>query len=171
MTSGVGQCNGEEQLGGLDNEKSMYDYVSDCDLYAILPVYWIECGKNRQELKKHIASEYLIDNEEIIGDIMSEVVDTYEQALAQKEDMVWDSGDHDDLDEEALFDLTLIEMFHEEEWSFRANEAYQNRESGVFFSVREADGEYVLNMGSCLSVIVGVIVVLTLGLWLAAVKS
>ena len=156
-----------------DIEESIYDYLTEGDLQAVLPIYWINCGKIKKALRKKLINDYQMSRKSLLDEAVSEIVDAYDYKLKFKEDMGWDPdewpmdgsyniyhGDlRDDLDEEALVDIWLIQQFEDDILAYKEDQAYRQRSSGLFFSVREADGEYVFNMVGWLGVIGGIFLI------------
>ena len=137
------------------NQVNATDYVKESDLHGSLPLYWIECGKNLQKLKSHIYFKYAIKSQKIIDKIALETLDEYEEARFFHHVDDWKLSDHyhECFTEEEVMDMEFSDYFADQEWFYKEGEAYENRQSGLLFRVREVDGEYVINEVGCLSVI------------------
>ena len=138
------------------SEESIYDYVTERDLWGVLPIRWIEVGKSKEALKKELIDEYGMSDVTLIEEAMTEVIQTYEYAASDVEGRGEGCG-------ERTLDEWLVDEFLEWQGEYDLSVEYSKRSSGIFFSVREADGEYVLNTGGCLSVIGVIFLIIILG--------
>ena len=155
--------------------ESVFDYISEFDFEIVLPLFWIQCGKVKEALRGKLANDYQMSHEDLLDEAVSDVIKKYEDALWDKEFLGWEpnkwpmdgsyyssDSSEGELGEEALIDIWLIQYFEEEIVEYKKDQAYRQRSSGLFFSVREADGEHVINKAGCFTVIVGVFLIIAI---------
>jgi len=136
-----------------DLDESVFDYISEFDFEGLLPLFWIKCGKDKETLRQKLVNDYQLSHEGLLDEAVSDVIKNYEGALFDKEFLGWNPNEwpmdgsyyssdssEGELDEEALVDIWLIQYFEEEIVEYKKDQAYRQRSSGLFFSVREADG-------------------------------
>ena len=158
-----------------DLDESVFDYISEFDFEGLLPLFWIKCGKDKERLRQKLVNDYQMSHEDLLDEAVSDVLKKYENALLDKEFLGWEpnkwpmdgsyyssDSSEGELDEEALIDRWLIRYFEEEIVEYKKDQAYRQRSSGLFFSVREADGEHVINKAGCFTVIVGVFLIIAI---------
>ena len=161
-----------------DLDESVFDYISEFDFEGLLPLFWIKCGKDKETLRQKLINDYQMNHEGLLDEAVSEVIENYEVALFDKEFLGWNpnewpmdgsyySSDSSkrELDEEALVDIWLIQYFEEHLGHIeylKGQTKDQQRSSGLFFNVREADGEYVFNKMAWLWVIGGIFLIIML---------
>ena len=156
-----------------DIEESMFDYLTEFDLESVLPLYWLKCDKDQEALNKKLIDEYQMSDEWLQGEVRDIVIMNYEDSLDEKEFLGWDPNEwpmdgsyypsdssEDELDQDALIDIWLIRYFEEEVKRYKEDQAYRQRSSGLFFSVREADGEDVINKAGCLWLACGIFLII-----------
>ena len=162
-----------------DLDESVFDYISEFDFEGLLPLFWIKCGKDKETLRQKLINDYQMNHEGLLDEAVSDVIKNYEGALFDKEFLGWNPNEwpmdgsyyssdslEGELDEEALIDIWLIQYFEEHLGHIdylKGQTKDQQRSSGLFFQVREADGEDVINKVGCWTVIVGIFLIIMLG--------
>jgi len=159
-----------------DLDESVFDYISEFDFEGLLPLFWIKCGKDKETLRQKLVNDYQLSHEGLLDEAVSDVIKNYEGALFDKEFLGWNPNEwpmdgsyyssdssEGELDEEALVDIWLIQYFEEHLGHIeylKGQTKDQQRSSGLFFRVREADGEDVINKAGCWTVIVGIFLII-----------
>jgi hypothetical protein len=133
-------------------EGSIYDYVTERDLWGVLPIRWIDSGKSREALKKVLIDEYGMNGVTLIEEAMTKVIQTYEYAVSDVKESGVDCGD-------GTLDEWLVDEFLEWQGEYDRDVEHGKRSSGIFFSVREVDGEYVFNPFGWILAAFGVLIV------------
>jgi len=155
-----------------DLDESVFDYISEFDFEGLLPLFWIKCGKDKETLRQKLVNDYQMSHEGLLDEAVSDVIKNYEVALFDKEFLGWNPNEwpmdglyyssdssEGELDEEALVDIWLIQYFEEHLVHIKylkGQKKDQQGSSGLFFNVREADGEDVINKAGCLWVACGI---------------
>ena len=159
-----------------DLDESVFDYISEFDFEGLLPLFWIKCGKDRETLRQKLVNDYQMSHEGLLDEAVLDIIKNYEGALFDKEIMGWSPNEwpmdgsyyssdnlEGELDEEALIDIWLIQYFEEHLGHIeylKGQTKDQQRSSGLFFNVREDDGEDVINKAGCLWIVCGIFLII-----------
>ena len=153
-----------------DIEESMFDYLTDFELESVLPLYWLKCDKDEEALNKKLIDGYQMSDEWLQHEVRDIVMMNYEKMLDEKEFLGWvdwlDEQDIDrpknEVDEKIFTDLWLISHLEDSVVLEKQDQVYRQNSSGLFLTVREADGQYVVNKSGCLWVVGGVLLIILL---------